>query len=307
MFGLPRNTGGWWLLFWPSGHYWKPGMAPGFNNLESNYNKLIKNIGIWKKVLKEKNDEIKKNTLNYFSWVIEKEYSSYIQKDENMLMYKSGVNLKKQVLLWFVSNNLNKIISTITNKYYASIDVEKVKTDIENFKTENIKNIVKNNNELLNKLYSLNSQINSWNQEVLEKMNNLEKKWSISDTLKNDIIEVLNNSSKIVLEDIKNTLKNYYKNIKTQETIEEPIMDKILVTYNNIMISWDLQTLNTLKETLNWYKNTVSLIENIKTIDNYIKATENNITKKKYEKINNDINAYYQSNVLFFNWVLMPK
>ena len=260
-----------------------------FDNLESNYNKLIKNIGIWKKVLKEKNDEIKKNTLNYFSWVIEKEYSSYIQKDGNMIMYKTWMTLKKQVLLWFVSNKLNETIWNITNKYYPSIDIEKVKTDIEDLKKENAKNIVKNNNDLLNKLSSLNNQISSWNQEVTEKLNNLEKKWSIFDTLKNDIIEVLNNSSKIVLEDIKNTLKNYYKNIKNQEEIEQPIMDRVLITYNNMMISWDLQTLNTLKETLIWYKGTVSLVENLKTIDNYIKAVETKITKKKYEKIDNDV------------------
>lgn len=265
------------------------------NSLKKNYNNLITNntkldniIWLGKDILNKKSEEIKNNVTNYYSWFLNNEFENYVKKDSNMTYYQSGFNTKKQVLLWFVNDNLVNVIWNITKNYYPDINVNKISSWVNELKDKGINNIIKNYNDLVKNINNLNNEISDANNKINKKLNkfgNSDSKINIFKILQNDIIKKLNEVTKVVQQDISTTLKNYFNFIQTKEKVEKPIMTQLMINYNTKMSKDSLTWLNTFVETLKNYKNIVVLPENLNIINKYIKATQTEIENIKLKKI----------------------
>jgi DNA repair exonuclease SbcCD ATPase subunit len=255
-----------------------------FENLKNNYNKLIKIIWIWKELIDTKSEEIQNYSLNYFSGLIEKEYESYYRKDVNMAYFKSGLDLKKQVLLGFVQSKLSSTLKNIIESYYPDVNIKDLEETINNLNSKSVQDVLKDYSLNMNFLWSFEQSLDdAYNKikEKLDKLKNSENKAKIFDVLKSDIVKSLEETSKVVLEDIKNSLETYYSLLSVLEKQEKILMDKVYEEYNK-NFSEDLNKLNYLLELIKTYKEAIRLPENIRQLENM----ENQI-KQKIEEIKN--------------------
>ena len=268
------------------------GLENNYNKLINSYNKLNKTIWIWKEVLAQKSDELKQNITNYYSWMLNNEFQKYVQEDANMTYFQSGFEIKKEVLLGFVNDKLVSTITNVINTYYPDVNISEITTGVNNLKSEKISDIIKNYNSILKQITSLQNKITTAQNKVNEKLNKLwwnKSQIDIFKILENDIITNLNNVTKVVQDDIKQTLKNYFNFIKTKEKVEQPIMTQLMLAYNKKMSANNLTGLTVFVETLNNYKNIINLPENIDTINKYIKAVNTEIENLKFQEITNKL------------------
>jgi len=281
--------------------------------LNKNYNKLIqdndklnKTIWVWKEILNKKSEELKKYVINYYSWMLNNEFQNYLKQDNNMTYYQDAFWSKKEVLLWFLNNKLINIISNIIKTYYPDVNIQETTDWMNLLKEKWINEIIENYNELIIKVSNLQNTITTNHNKINEKLNKL---WNSQDTiniykiLKDELIKELDTTVKIIKEDTKQTLKNYFEIIKNKKKAEQPIMTQLMVNYNTKMSEDTLTWLNTFEATLNNYKNIIVLPQNLDILNKYIKAVKTEIENLKLKwltdqlkNIKNDIKNIQISN-----------
>jgi hypothetical protein len=80
--------------------------------------------------------------------LIEKEYETYYKKDPNMSYFKTGLDLKKQVLLGFVQSKLSSTLKNIIESYYPDVNIKDLEETINNLNSKSVQDVLKD--------YSLN-------------------------------------------------------------------------------------------------------------------------------------------------------
>lgn len=258
-----------------------------FKDLQENYNKLQKIIGLSKEVFNEKSDKIKNFIDQYYSGLLENEFKKYLQQDENMIYFKSWFKLKKQILLGYINNQFNDTINKIIKSYYPDIDLNNLQKEIQVANNKSIKDIVSNYSTLKTWISSLEETIKKYQNKVNEKLQKFPKedKESILKVLEKDLINFFNEATKVVQEDIKETLAWWLVFIQTREKLEQPLVEKLTQIYTKGIQSNNLNELEQLKTTIQSYKNVIILPTNKQIIENYLKSVEKKIQEVKYQEI----------------------
>ena len=256
------------------------------------YNNLENIIWLSKDVFNEKADKIKEFVNAYYSWMLDNEFNKYLQQDPNISYYKSWFKLKKEILLWFVDNKLSDSINNIINSYYPDIDVNSLKEQIDNANNKSITDIIKNYSALNAWLNSLNSTINTYKAKVQEKIQKFPStdKDTILKTLEQDLITNLNEASKLIQDDIQQTLKWWLVFIQTREKIEQPLLEKVTDIYTKALQNPNLTGLEEAMNTLKAYEQTIILPQNIEIIKNYEKTIQSQILALKQKEITDQVN-----------------
>jgi len=271
------------------------------NNLTTQYNNVLINKHnqlneiIWasKNILQKKSKEIKNYVTNYFSGILYSEYKKYLQKEKNITYFSSWFELRKQVLIWFVDNKLSSTIENILNNYYPDIDLDSIKNDISKLNNKTPTEITKKYNQLISQINSIENIISDYITKIdekLQKFDNSTDSSKILHTIQQDILKSLDETSKIVKKEVEQTLNSYLNFIKTRKQIEEPMMQKLLVSYNKYMYSNTLTWLNELKKIIQNYKPSIILPENLEIINKYVTAINQQVETLKYSQINTKIN-----------------
>jgi len=268
-------------------------------SLNNNYNKLIQDnkklnkiIWMWQEVLNKKSEDLKKYVANYYSWMINNEFQKYAKQDQNMNYYKNAFLSKKEVLLWFVSNKLDNVISNIISTYYPNVNIQKITSWVNELNKKWINDIISNYDDLISQISNLQNIITSAHNKINEKLNKLwdsKDKISIYKVLQNELIKELNNTTKVVKQNMESTLKNYFNKIQIREKAEQPIMTQLMVNYNTKMYKDSLTWLNTFEDTLSNYKNIIVLPENLNILNKYIQAVKTEIANLKLKEITNKL------------------
>lgn len=264
-----------------------------YKNLDEKNSKLQNIIWISKDLLDKKSSQIKEYVDNYFSWYVQKQYEKFLDSDENFSYFEKSFRAKKEIILWFVNNKLNGLISSIVSTYYPDIDFNSVKKQINEINNLSVKDVVNNYVSIENKIWKLKNTIKDYTKKVsakLEKFNNSDKKSNILEVLKNDIVESIKNTLPTVEDELKNTFKNWKEFIKNKEEEEQTIMNNLIVSYNNVMISWDIQQLKEFKDSLDNYKDILVLPTNLETIRKYKLAIEKKIEELTYQEVSSKLN-----------------
>ena len=201
-------------------------LVSNFSGFESDYKKLENIVWIAKNVILEKKDKLKEFVNQYYSGMLEQEFNKYLEQDSNFVYFKSGFQLKKQVLLWFVDNKLEDGFEKIIDSYYPNIDIDSLKKDVENAQSKTPQEIVKNYNDLNLWLNSLENTIEDYKWKVQEKLNKFSStdKGNILKVIEKDLIDVLNESTKLIQNDIKQTLEWWKAFIETRKQVEKTLM-----------------------------------------------------------------------------------
>lgn len=270
------------------------------NNLSDNYDKLIKDnnklnkiIWAWKEILDKRSNDLKKNVINYYSWMLNNEFQKYLEQDNNMIYLQSDFNSKKQILLWFVNDKLVNTITNIMDTYYPDVNIPEITSWVNELKKSKINNIVENYNNLILQISNLQDKITTTHNKINEKLNKLwnsENKINIFKVLENELIQKMNDVTKVVQKETKQTLKNYLDLIKDKEKAEQPIMTQLMIDYNTKMSKDNLTWLNNFIESLNNYKDIIVLPQNIDIINKYIKAVKTKIENLKLKNITDKLN-----------------
>lgn len=269
-----------------------------YNILKDKNNKLESIIWVSKELLDKKSQDIKNYVNDYFSWYIQKQYQDLLDKDINMSYFKTGFVNKKEIILWFISDKLTNIISSITDTYYPDINYQNIKKQVESINKISVNDVIKNSNTIKDNIQKLEQTIKINIEKVSEKLkkfNNSTKKSNILNILKQDIVNGLKKTLSTIENDLNTTFKNWKDFIKTQKNKEQQIMDNLLVYYNKEMISWDIQRLKDFETVLKEYKNIVILPENIEKIRRYKLAIEKKIEDIKYKNIVSKLNNIKQT------------
>jgi len=268
-------------------------------SLNNNYNKLIqdndklnKTIWVWQEILNKKSEDLKKYVINYYSWMINNEFQKYIKQDGNMTYYQNDFWSKKEVLLWFVNNKLDNIISNIIKTYYPNINIQEITDWVNKLNKKWINDIISNYNNLISQISNFENKITENHNKINEKLNKLwdsKDKTNIYKVLQNELIKELDNTTKVVKQNTDDTLKDYFNKIQAKEKAEQPIMTQLMVNYNAKMSEDTLTWLNTFENTLNNYKNIIILPQNVDILNKYIKAVKTEIENLKLKWITDQL------------------
>ncbi len=263
-----------------------------YKELEWNNNKLIKIIWTTKQIIKNKNTQIKEFVNQYYSWMLQKEFEKFLNEDNNMSYFKSWFNLKKQVLLGFINNKLDNNLDKIVNNYYPNIDIDSIKQQIDDINKNPVTKIIKDHSNLMSLIKKLKNTIKSYNKIITEKLNEFKStdKENIKKKIENDLIMLLDNSTKLVKDDIKQTLIWWKTFIKDKEKEESILMSNLRKAYWEALQKNTIQSLESFLSTLTNYRNKIVLQSNIKTINNYKYIVQKTLEELKLKDIRNKLN-----------------
>ena len=258
-----------------------------YQELEDNYNKLQKIIWISKKVFDQKSDDLKNYINQYYSGLLEKEFNKYLEQEPNMSYFASWFALKKKILLGYVNGQFSQTIQNIIKSYYPDIDMDSLSKELNQFKQKNISEIVKNYNILIANLNSLEKTIQDYQSKVNEKLEKFPKQdsESILKVLEKDLITFMNESTKLIQEDINETLQWWLTFINTRKTIEKPLIEKVTQIYTQAFWTGNLDILQQALNTIKSYQQVIILPENKSILENYIKSLNQKIQEVKLQEI----------------------
>ena len=257
-----------------------------YKDLEEKNNKLENIVWISKDLLDKKSKEIQDYVSNYFSWYLQKQYQNLIDSDENFTYFSKDFKNKKEIVLWFVNNKFTDIISSITDTYYPDINFENVKNQVNDINNLSVNDVVKNYQSIKDNIQKIKQTIKDYTDKLswkLEKFNNSTDKNDIFETLKNDIVSGIKETLPTVENELNDTFKNWKDFITKKEEQEKNIMNTILVSYNNVMISWSIEDLKNFKKTLGDYTDILILPTNLEKIRKYKLAIEQRIEILKHQ------------------------
>ena len=258
-----------------------------YNKLLENYNKLQNIIWLSKDVFNEKSEQLKKFIDSYYSGLLENEFKKYLEQDPNMSYFESGFKLKKQILLWYINNQFNDTINKIINSYYPDIDIKSLKSQINELKNKKITEIISNYSTLIPYINSLEKTISDYEFKINQKLQKFPKqdKWSILKVLEKDLINFLDKATKLIQEDINETLKWWLVFLQTREKVEQPLIEKITQIYTTNINSNDINKLEQVRQTIQAYQQVIILPTNKQIINNYLKIINQKIQELKVKEI----------------------
>lgn len=268
------------------------GLNNAYKSLETKNTKLENIIWISKDLLNKKSWDIKDYVDNYFSWYVQKQYQSLVDSNINYTYFDKKFKDKKEIILWFISNKLNNIILSIVNNYYPDIKLQDIKKQVEEINNLSVDKIVNDYTNIKDNIQKVNNTVENDADKVLLKLSkfgNSTERNDILKVLKEDIVAGIKKTLPTVENELNSTFKNWKDFIVKKENGEQPIMDNILVSYNNTMILWDIQKLKEFETTLEDYKNVVILPTNLEKIRKYKLAIEQKIEEVKYQEVANQI------------------
>jgi hypothetical protein len=155
---------------------------------------------------------------------------------------------------------LEDAFNQIINSYYPDIDMGSLEKEIQTANSKTPAEIVKNYSVLLTWLNSLENTIKDYKSKVAEKLAKFKNK-SKEDILKvieSDLISVLNKATKLVQDDIKQTLEGWKAFLKTREEVEKPLMEILTQAYTQAVQENAISSYETFLKTLDSYKDTIS-------------------------------------------------
>ena len=251
--------------------------------------KLEDIIWISKSVVDEKSQDIKDYINNYFSGYVEKEFEKYVKQDENMNYFLSGMDIKKQLVLWYISNKMDSTIENTVNNYFPTdIDFVGLNSWVNEILSVKLKDKVwdystfdKQIDDISDKLSSADNKL----QTYLDKFWDNTNKTQVLEILKGDIVDAFKKITEIVQDDIKQTFSSRLDFVNVKEKQELSLMDFVNKIYGDKINSNSLDTLNELKTTLDNYKDIVVLPVNKQTIDNLYKVVELKILEQKNKEL----------------------
>jgi len=251
--------------------------------------KLEDIIWISKSVVDEKSQDIKDYINNYFSGYVEKEFEKYVKQDENMNYFLSGMDIKKQLVLWYISNKMDSTIENTVNNYFPTdIDFVGLNSWVNEILSVKLKDKVwdystfdKQIDDISDKLSSADNKL----QTYLDKFWDNTNKTQVLEILKGDIVDAFKKITEIVQDDIKQTFSSRLDFVNVKEKQELSLMDFVNKIYGDKINSNSLDTLNELKTTLDNYKDIVVLPVNKQAIDNLYKVVELKILEQKNKEL----------------------
>jgi len=260
-----------------------------YNNFKSKKEKLENIVGTSQEVVKEKSDEIKQNINNYFSGYVENEFAKYLKEDENMAYFTTWKEIKKQLILWYISDKIDGTIEkTISNYLPTDIDYAAIDSGYNQIKSVNIAEKVQDYADFMNEINALSAKLKEATTELDDYLNKFganPTKDNILTILKKDIIEQLKNITKIVQDDIKQTFKSRMDFVKVKEKAEATLMDAVNKVYQENIWKTSLKDLENLLEILKTYKNTVVLPKNVEAINALIDVVNQKILEARNQEI----------------------
>jgi len=262
-----------------------------FNQLKGNYSKLEKIIGITKEVLTSKKDKITDFLNKYYENMLDNEFKKYLSEDPNMAYFESWFKVKKELLIGFVDNQLDKSFDKLIKNYYPDIDLDELSGEIFSAEKKSPQEIVKNYSTLLSWLNSLDKTVKDYQAKVQDKLAKFpqQDKVSILHVIENDLISIMNNSTKLIQEDINQTLEWWKVFLQTREKLESSLMKLLTDEYSKALQQNTIKALNNFLGILESYKDAIILPENKKILDNYRKVVENTIKALQLKQLNNKI------------------
>ena len=263
-----------------------------FSGLQAEYKKLEDVIWIAKNVILEKKDKLKEFVNQYYSGMLEQEFKKYLDEDPNFAYFESGFQIKKEVLLGFVDNQLEDSFKKILDSYYPDVDMDSLEKEIQDAKSKTPQEVVKNYESLLSWLNSLEDTIKEYKEKIYEKLNKFSStdKEDVLKVIEKDLISVLDKATKLVQDDIKQTLEGWKAFIKTREEVEKPLMKILTDAYVKAIQENTIQAYENFLAILDSYKNTVILPQNKKILENYKNVVENNLKELKFKDFENQVN-----------------
>jgi len=255
-------------------------------NLEEKNTKLEDIIWVWKELLDKKSQDIKNYINNYFSWYVQKQYENLLNSDKNFTYFTNDFYNKKEIILWFINNKFDDIISSITSKYYSDINMQSLKSKLDVINNLSAKDVITNNSNIENDIEQVNNTIQDYIDKIssqLTKFSDSIDKNNVFEVLKQDIVDGTKQALSTIENDFTNTFNNWKDFIKNKKNKEQTIISQILVDYNEAIISWDIQKLKDFNSTLNNYKKVLVLPINLEIIEKYITDIEKKIEDLKYQ------------------------
>jgi len=266
-----------------------------YNNLLQKKEKLEWILWVSKKIALSKIDEIKKFVNKYFSDFVDKKFDYYNKKDNNFSYFEKWKDIKKQLILWFISDKIEKKVNSTINSYYPDINYDVFSKRIDEIKNISFEDKFKKFDEIDKKLSTFISDAKNANNELDKYISKFKSKENLLKILKQDVVKALEWTTKIVEDDIEQTFKSRFDFIKVKEKQEQKLVNLMSAYYEENINSDNINKLQWMIEVLNAYKNNLKLPENIKLADSFLNVVKDKIEQIKQREILDKINKLSQT------------
>jgi len=258
------------------------------NTINNKKKELEKIVGISNEVVSEKSEEIKNYINNYFSWYVEKQYENYVKQDGNFAYFSWQKEIKKQLILGYISDKISNTIKNVINSYFPNIDFDSLNKTLEDIKSTSLESRISDYQNVLKNIEDYQTSLDTANSELdkyLSKFGENPKKEDILNLLKQDILTSLEEASKIVQDDIKQTFKSYMDFVKVKEASEQQLVNVVSKTYEEKINTTNIDELKSLISTLNTYKDSLSLPLNKQYVSSLIEIANKKLIELKNKAI----------------------